>query len=185
MGTVDPEQWGAASAMAFPSTLHHGAEVEIRCPIDTQVLGIVRQFVTTLATEVGFTPEATDQIELAVDEACANVIRHAYRHVGVSPDLPEEERATSGELTKSCTLWVRVLMTDQFLRLTIIDHGIGIRSQAKGVNSLAEFQARGGYGGLGMYIIRNFMDEVEYTYPDCGTILRMTKYLSSESRHTP
>lgn len=33
-----------------------------------------------------------------------------------------------------------------------------------------------------MYIIRNFMDEVEYSYPPTGTVLTMTKYLQTASR---
>jgi serine/threonine-protein kinase RsbW len=161
------------------------AEFEIRCPIDTRVLGMIRNFVTALAKEMGFEEEATDQIELAVDEACANVIRHAYKHLGVSPDLPAEHRNSDASTVELCTLWVRLHLGQQFLKITIVDNGIGIHNESKGVNSMEEFQARGGSGGLGMYIIRNFMDEVEYSYPESGTVLTMTKYLSGASKLTP
>lgn len=162
--------------------LDEQVDFEIRCPISTQILAVVRDFVSSLARQMGFEEEAIDQIELAVDEACANVVRHAYKHLGVSPDLSADRRNPDPLTAKSCTLWLRLHLGDQFLKITIIDHGIGINSEAKGVNTMEEFAQRGGGGGLGMYIIRNFMDEVEYSYPPSGTVLTMTKYLNSESR---
>jgi serine/threonine-protein kinase RsbW len=182
MKAPDAEGAMEESRPTSPSSLDDQVEFEIRCPISTQILAVIRDFVTSLARQMGFDEEAVDQIELAVDEACANVVRHAYKHLGVSPDLSTEKQSADLKTIKSCTLWVRLHLGDQFLKITIIDHGIGINSEAKGVNTMEEFAERGGSGGLGMYIIRNFMDEVEYSYPPSGTVLTMTKYLNSESR---
>lgn len=106
---------------------------------NTRVLGIIRHFVTSLARQMGFEDEAVDQIELAVDEACANVVRHAYKHLGVSPDLAEEHRTDDERLARACTLRMRIHPGEERLRITVIDQGIGIQSDSKGVNSLEEF----------------------------------------------
>jgi serine/threonine-protein kinase RsbW len=170
------------SRAGMGGSLDETIELEIRCPITTEILAVIRDFVTSLARQMGFDDEAVDQIELAVDEACANVVRHAYKHLGVSPDLPAANRNADEATMRACTMWVRLHLGSQFLKITVIDHGIGINSEAKGVTTMEEFSARGGTGGLGMYIIRNFMDEVEYSYPPSGTVLTMTKYLNSDSR---
>jgi serine/threonine-protein kinase RsbW len=152
-------------------------QFEIRCVPEGEALWPMRTFVTSIAREIGFPEEDVDKIELAVDEACANVIRHAYKHLGVSPDLPEDERAADDD-AQQCVLRLRIVMGEDFLRISIIDHGIGMANRPPGVGSVKEYTDRGGTGGLGTYIIKNFMDEVEYDYPaDSGTILTMTKYL--------
>ena len=158
-------------------------EIEIRCSVDTQVLGVLRNFCACTAREAGFNEEQVDQIEMAVDEAAANVIRHAYKHLGVSPDLPEEIRTTDAEVLSACKLIMRITLTEECLRICIIDNGRGINAGSAKVSSMEEFFRRGGHGGLGTYIIRHFMDEVEYgaAEPE-GTMLTMTKYLDSSSK---
>lgn len=162
-------------------SLHPDAlDMEIQCPVDTRVLAVVRTFIVTLAAQMGFDDEEIDKIEMAVDEACANVVRHAYKHLGVSPDLPDEQRTSSSDAIRQCVLKMGIGFSHDLLEICIIDHGIGVDKTPPGVNSLDEYQEKGGTGGLGVYIIRNFMDEVEYhAPPDSGTILVMRKYLKS------
>ncbi len=156
-------------------------ELELRCPSDTRMLAPVRAMATTLARQQGFSAEQIDQIEMAVDEACANVVRHAYRHLGISPDLTDKEkevlaaeRASAGD----CTIGIRMSLGEDRLVFQVIDNGIGIDNTPPGVSGIDEFVERGGGGGLGLLIIRNFMDEVRYDQQDGqGTILTMTKYL--------
>lgn len=154
-------------------------DIEISCPVETRILSILRSFVTALSREVGFSSEQTADIELAVDEACANVIRHAYKHIGVSSDIDSGSR--DHEASKACVLRLRAQLGDEYLRICIIDSGIGLDNTPGGCNSVEEYTqraAQGGRGGLGSYIIREFMDEVSYeSPPGSGTILTMTKYL--------
>ena len=153
-------------------------DIEIQCPVQTRTLAVLRAFAAAVATQMGFDDEEADKIEMAVDEACANVVRHAYKHLGVSPDLPAERQTPDPETHRSCVLKVRIAFTEDCLEIAIIDHGIGQNNTPPGVSSVEEFTARGGGGGLGVYIIRNFMDEVAYEYPpECGTRLTMKKYL--------
>lgn len=168
--------------MSLKADMPDTIDMEIRCPIETRVLSILRNFVTSIAGYVGFNAEETDKIEMAVDEACANVIRHAYKHLGVSPDLPPEEQAEISS-AEQCILRLRLVLGDNFLKILIIDHGIGMKNRPPGVTSVEEYTERGGKGGLGTYIIKNFMDEVEYDFPDdSGTILTMTKYLNTAGK---
>jgi serine/threonine-protein kinase RsbW len=152
-------------------------EVDVHSPAETRVLGLIRAMVTSLAREMGFDAEGVDKIELAVDEACSNVIRHAYRHLGVSPDLPPERRKAPPPGVQ-CVLKLRAYVAPDHIRIQIIDHGIGMRNSPPGVSTVHEYiSERKGAGGLGNFIIRNFMDEVHYDYPEQGTILTMKKYL--------
>lgn len=169
--------------MSSSPELEETVELEVHCPVETRVLGIIRVFMASLAAQMGFAAEQADQIEMAVDEACANVVRHAYKHLGVSPDLPEDEQR-SGVLTEAgyqCVLRLRVILNPDYIRVQIRDHGIGKKNRPPGVASLEEYLEREGRGGLGGLIIRNFMDEVSYDYPDSGTVLTMTKYLTPRS----
>lgn len=153
-------------------------DLELRCPVQTGVLNPLRIFITTLARQMGFDDEQVEQIEMAVDEACANVIRHAYKHLGISPDLPAEEQSKDDQLRRACLLKLRVEAAEDCLRVSIIDTGIGLPSNPSGVDSVEEFEKRGGQGGLGLYIIRQFMDEVRHVpLEDGGTVLTMTKFL--------
>lgn len=153
-------------------------ELEIRCPLDTEVLSVIRTFITSLACQMGFSEDQAGEIEMAVDEACANVIRHAYKHLGISPDLEEGGKMSGEGLPDDCVLLLRVSLNSTCLRVQVIDNGIGMNRKPGGVCSIEEFTSKGGAGGLGTYIIKNFMDEVDYDYPpNKGTILTMTKYL--------
>lgn len=157
---------------------HRPIDFEIRCPVDTRVLPALRTMIVSLAVQMGFCDEECDKIEMAVDEACANVIRHAYKHLGVSTDLHEATRAVAEN--EDFAFWLRLHIEEECLRIVVMDRGIGIKDQPRGHNSVEEFAAKGGGGGLGVYIIRNFMDEVEYHCPpDSGTIVTMTKFLKA------
>lgn len=154
-------------------------ELEIRCAVDTAILPMLRTVVTSLANQMEFSQEHVEQIEMAVDEACANVMRHAYRHLETSgthdpsspPPILDRE---------NCALWLRLQMGADHLKITVIDKGIGIHCMPEGHDSIQEYTENGAKGGLGIFIIRNFMDEVDYHSPDeSGTVLTMVKYRNS------
>ncbi len=51
---------------------------QLRVPSSTENLAMIRDFVGTIGERAGMTPAEKLKLELAVDEACANVIEHAY-----------------------------------------------------------------------------------------------------------
>ncbi len=140
-------------------------EFEVRCPLSGPSLAVIRAFVETVARQMGFHIDDAAKIEMAVDEACANVLLHAY------PNSHNEAQ---------CDFTLRLRVSPDAIAIWIIDKGVGSqRGEHKGVGSIREYMnLEKKYHGLGTYIIRSFMDEVEYHFPEeKGTILRMVKYL--------
>ena len=45
----------------------------------TENLSIIRDFISNSAAEAGITPDVIENMILAVDEACTNIIKHAYK----------------------------------------------------------------------------------------------------------
>ena len=79
----------------------------LHVPSSTENLVLIREFVTSIATRAGLDQSDVAKLELAVDEACANVIEHAYQH------------DSSKEVT------VRAIVDDEALRIQVVDTGRG------------------------------------------------------------
>jgi len=141
--------------------------IEMCCHIDSSMLGLLRGFVSMLATHLGFSEEETNQIEICVDEACANALEHAYRPQGATNyvDKPKE-------------LFIEIFFQDRELTIRVIDHGCGFSDAQSRISSVEEYSApdRESYRGLGLYMIRKFMDRFEIrSEPGRGTTVEMTK----------
>ena len=52
----------------------------LQVPSSTENLALIREFVTSIGRQAALSDEDLTNLELAVDEACANVIEHAYGH---------------------------------------------------------------------------------------------------------
>ena len=76
-------------------------------PSTTKNLALIREFVTRVAEQAGLNETEVGQLELAVDEACANVIEHAY----------------GDDKTKQ--VMVRAIFDEDTLRIHVIDTGKG------------------------------------------------------------
>jgi serine/threonine-protein kinase RsbW len=128
-------------------------------PSDSKNLVLIRDLVGKIALRAGFPQDYVDKIQLAVDEACTNVIRHAY---------PRNRR---GDIT------VRIGVDSRKLKVEVIDHGKGFDVQAvlaKDVNHRLNELKR---GGLGIYLMRMLMDEVRFDVkPGKETRVEMVKY---------
>lgn len=111
----------------------------------TQNLEIIRNFVLNIAVQIGMTKDQIGQIELAVDEASTNVIKH-------SCDYNE---------AKTLTIIIKVLK-DKFV-IEIIDRG-NKKFDPNSVQkvNLKEFVKNRKHGGLGIHLMKNLMDEVQY-----------------------
>src|SRR5882672_8748171 len=79
----------------------------LQVPSSTENLALIREFVTTVGRQAQLEEPEIPKLELAVDEACANVIEHAYGH----------------DLSKDVT--VRVTFDEAALRISVIDEGRG------------------------------------------------------------
>lgn len=130
----------------------------LNVPSSTENLAMIREFVTAIGAQAGFDDEGITALELAVDEACANVIEHAYGH------------DTSKEVI------IRAAFDDKELRIDVVDTGRGFDPSALRDQSLEQLVADRRTGGLGMQVIKRVMDKVSYEMiPGQKNELRMVK----------
>jgi serine/threonine-protein kinase RsbW len=133
-------------------------------PSSTQNLALIREFVTRIGTQAGLDEADVAKLELAVDEACANVIEHAYGE----------------DSTKQ--VMIRAIFDEDTLRIHVIDTGRGFDPADVQQQNVKELMAKGRTGGLGMRLIRTLMDEVHYEIePGTKNELRMVKKLRKSS----
>ncbi len=123
----------------------------------TQNLSDVREFVSRHAEHHGFTSRQIADVQLAVDEACTNIIKHAYNY-----DASKE-------------LSIELEFDDEKMNVTLTDQGIGFDVERYKKPDLKKQIARKKRGGMGVYLIRNLMDEVNYYVESRENVLRMIK----------
>lgn len=129
-------------------------------PSSTENLSMIRDFTSKVGERAGFDENQIAFLALAVDEACANVIEHAYKE----------------DPTHQVT--VRAMLDDAKLALEIIHGGEAFDPDAVRPKSVEDLIKERRSGGLGLRIIRSVMDEVEYRIvPGELNVLRMLKWL--------
>jgi len=127
----------------------------------TERLIAVREFVSSAARSFGFTDEDVSKIALAVDEACTNIIKHAY---GFDP---------RGNIS------VTVRGRNGSFEVAIRDTGRDFDPAGVAAPNMKEYLAHYRRGGLGMYLMRSLMDEVSYDIlPGKRNVVRLIKRLS-------
>ena len=130
----------------------------IQVPSNTENLAMIRDFVNGIGTRAGFTAPEVAKLELAVDEACANVIEHAY-----GPEVTKE-------------VLVRATLDGDAVQIDVVDTGAGFDPAEISQKNLDQLVAERRSGGLGMRLMKTLMDEVHYEpKPDKSNILTMTK----------
>lgn len=116
--------------------------------------------VTEWAQKAGFDERALYEIQLAVDEACANVVDHAY------------QGADRGDIEVCCHL------DDQILTIQVRDWGRGFDLSSVADPDLDAPLEQRSLGGLGLFLVRQVMDDVQFTSdPEQGNELVMLKRL--------
>jgi serine/threonine-protein kinase RsbW len=130
-------------------------------PSKTESLHEVREFISEAAQRHGFSDEETSKIVLAVDEACTNIIKHAYQ------GNPDKE------------IQITVHAGNGVFEVLIEDEGRSFDSLAIKPPDLKQHLTQYRRGGLGVYLMKTLMDEVEYTLGPGKkkNIVRLTKYL--------
>jgi anti-sigma regulatory factor (Ser/Thr protein kinase) len=121
----------------------------------TANLALMRNFVRRFLARHPFTEKQRTLMVLGVDEACTNVIRHAY-------DLRDDQPiALSVEKLSTC------------VRMRLRDYGEQTPAHRMRGRNHAEVKP----GGLGLHLIRNAFDKVDYILKPRGTELVLTKNL--------
>lgn len=139
--------------------------IELKVPAKAEYVGVLRLSLSGIASRMGFSYEAIEDLKVALSEAATNVVSHAY------------EKKEKGELTLGLGVY------DDRLEIMVSDQGDSfhfeeIKDRIGPVNNIDEQkpidQLR--EGGFGLYLIEALMDKVEINN-DYGVIVLMTKYI--------
>ena len=120
-------------------------------------LATIADFVIKAAQASGLNDKATFEVQMAVDEACTNVIQHGYG---------EEDKAKVA-LCCECA--------DGDFVVTIRDHGQPFDPDAVPPPNLTASLAERQESGLGLFFMRQLMDEVRFHFDAEGNELTMVK----------
>ena len=118
---------------------------ELRVKSKTANLSVIRDFVSENALNAGIPMTKVEDIMLAVDEACTNIIKHAYK---LSPE---------GEII------IKIDYDKEKFTITIIDYGKSFQPESVPLPDLQKYYREHKVGGLGIYLMRSLMDDVKYT----------------------
>jgi len=118
----------------------HGLQLKFAMPSDPRYLPVVRGAIGPLAEAIGWDESECRAIVLALDEALANVIRHAYHNCADGMIQLECRESTDG------------------LEITLLDNGDAPDRSKICAREIGCDQP----GGLGTHIIRKVMDRVTY-----------------------
>ncbi|MBU1196842.1 MAG: ATP-binding protein [Proteobacteria bacterium] len=103
-------------------------------------LARIRKEISNAAAVTNLSEEIISSIILAVDETCSNIIRHSYKN---NPD---------------CRINLTIELTRESICITIRDNGAEFDICSAQPRDVTDVKP----GGLGIYIIKQVMDNVEY-----------------------
>jgi anti-sigma regulatory factor (Ser/Thr protein kinase) len=133
--------------------------VKFAMPSDPRYLPVVRGVIGPLAAAIGWEETECGAITLAVDEALANIIRHAYHS------------RTDGLIELECR------ESAEGLEITLLDNGDAPDRSKICARELGCDQP----GGLGTHIIKKVMDRVSYEASPEGNRFVASKLLRKTS----
>ena len=130
-------------------------------PNDVQEVPRLAEFVDAACEAANFDMSTTMQINLAIEEAVVNVMDYAY---------PE---GTKGDVVVEATV------DDQYLAFVIIDSGKPFDPTTKDDADTTLSAEERPIGGLGIFLVRQLMDELHYEYKGGKNVLRLKKKLTT------
>lgn len=127
----------------------------------TKNLSEIRNFIMTAAEDFNLSEEDTGKIMLSVEEACTNIIKHAYKN------------NANGIIT------IKLNILPKQFEIIIEDNGTHFNPNDIPEPDLAEYHRQKRFGGLGMFLMKKLMDKVTYKTLSGGiNTLKMIKTLS-------
>lgn len=137
--------------------------VSVSLPSDVNYLDIARSFVADLAIKVGLSSSEIHDLQLAVSEAVTNVIEHGY----------------SGDADKRIELAIE---KDGECFIVAISDSSGTRFDPEDHANpdMKDYIMNRRVGGLGLFLMRKLMDQVEFSSDGAGTNrVRLVKRVKS------
>ena len=133
----------------------------ITLPNDVQTIPQLSEFVEGVGEELGFDMETTMSLNLALEEAVVNVMNYAY---------PKD---TAG------TVQIDAEANDVRLKFTITDQGMPFDPTAKADADTTLSVEDRPIGGLGIFLVRQLMDSINYERVNGSNVLTLRKKLEA------
>lgn len=111
----------------------------------TDNLAKIRDFIKDSAKTSGMQEEAIGKIILAVDEACTNIIKHAYKY------------------NAEGIIDISIQSDKKKFTIKITDSGLNFDPEVIPEPDIKEYHKQHRAGGLGMFLMKKLMDEVVYS----------------------
>ena len=126
-------------------------------PNDIETIPQLNEFIDTVAEEIGLDMSLTMSLNLAIEEAVVNVMEYAY---------PEGEQGNVD---------IEVIADDKWLTFIISDNGIPFDpTTQKDADTTLSAEDRP-IGGLGIFLVRQLMDSINYQRENGKNILTLSK----------
>ena len=147
------------SRQQLDARLH--CDITLECNIDE--VPKLADFVDSVCFALNLSPSLTMQMNLAIEEAVVNVINYAY------------PAGSPGKVNVEATA------NDQKLKFVITDTGKPFDPTTRGeVDTSLPVEERN-IGGLGIHLIRKYMDSINYEREDGKNILTLRKQLDGST----
>lgn len=130
----------------------------LKTPCQREKLKEIRKFISDALNQIGFSEKEAMQVILAVDEVCANLIIHSNKC----------------DPSESLEIYIEDDVAGKVI-FEIIDHGIGFNYNTYKEPNLEEIIGKRRKGGLGIMLVKNIMDSVEFSHEKGKNICRLTK----------
>lgn len=128
-------------------------------PNDVQEVPKLAAFVDEVCEAAGMDMSTTMQMNLAIEEAVVNVMEYAY---------PE---GTKGEVR------IEAQTHDTYVEFTLTDDGKPFNPTEKGEVDITLSAEERSIGGLGIMLVKHYMDDTQYKYVDGQNVLTLRKNL--------
>ena len=129
---------------------------ELTVPARFENLALIGEFIVSVARRAGFDEKGVFNVQLACDEACTNVMEHAYG-------------GDEGPVRVVCTLY------PDRLEIQVHDTGKPFDTKAVRAPDLDAPLEKRETGGLGLHFMRSVMDDVRFEFDESGNRLTMFK----------
>lgn len=133
---------------------------ELTLPATVENIETVTDFVTEYLGEVGCSMKVQMQIAVVIDEVFSNIAHYAYApYVG------------------DATVSVAVNRETKVLRLSFADRGVAYNPLIKEDPDVSLSAEERQIGGMGIFMVKNLMDDITYEYVEGRNVLTMWKKL--------
>lgn len=132
--------------------------IKLSIPNKPEYVSVVRLTVAAIANRLGFDIEAIEDMKVAIAEACTNAITH-------------------GQCEGEANFNIEFNIESEKLTIYVSDYGKGCLEQNIKTPDLENPRE----GGLGVFIIKSLMDDVEIVSDlGKGTTIKMIKYIGED-----